>query len=368
MISKVFLSSIKIQSSNDSLIKSLDRLFNETASCILKKDDFTAVKLHFGETGNTSFIRPVYVRKIIENINRLRARPFITDANTLYSGTRGNAIDHYQTALFNGFGYLTVNAPLIIADGLRGDNYEKLKIDGKHFKEVMIAKEICQADSIISLSHFKAHEMSGFGGSIKNIGMGCASKGGKLAMHSRVTPKIKEDKCTGCGKCMRWCSKNAISIIEKKAKIDETKCIGCGECITTCVYKAIILIWNETVHDFQEKMIEYMKGIIDQKQGRIAYFNFIMQVSPECDCYQCNDAPIVPDIGILASLDPIAIDQCSVDMVNEAVGITSSKLSSNYKEGTDKFKTIYPEIDWSVQLEYGEKLGIGSKKYELIKI
>ncbi len=368
MPSKVFYTSMKVQSASDSLIKRLDRLFNETALHILQKDDFVAVKLHFGEVGNTSFIRPVYVRRIIDNINKLKARPFITDANTVYSGTRGNGIDHYQTAIFNGFGYLTINAPLIIADGLRGDNYEELAINGKHFKKVNIAKEICQADAIISLSHFKAHEMSGFGGSIKNLGMGCASKGGKLAMHSRVYPKIKEDKCTGCGKCIRWCSQKSISLSENRAKIDEAKCIGCGECITTCVYKAIVLIWNETVHAFQEKMIEYVKGIIEQKQRKIAYFNFIMQVSPECDCYASNDAPLVPDIGITASLDPIAIDQCSVDLVNKAVGLTESKLTANYKQGEDKIRTIYPEIDWTVQLKYGEELGLGTREYELVKI
>lgn len=368
MSSKVYYSSMKMQSASDSLIKRLDRLFAETAINIIKKDDFAAVKMHFGERGNTSFIRPVYVRRIIDNLYKIGAKPFITDANTVYSGTRGNAFDHYETAILNGFGYSTINAPIIIADGLRGDNYERLSINGKHFKEIMVAKDICQADCIVSLAHFKAHEMSGFGGSIKNIGMGCAAKGGKLAMHSSVLPQIKKDKCTGCGKCMRWCSQKAITITNDKALIDNKICIGCGECITTCVYKAIALIWNENVHNFQEKLIEYTKGIIDQKKGKIIYFNFIMQVSPECDCYAGNDAPLVPDIGIAASCDPIAIDQCSVDMVNNAIGLRDSKLPQNYKEGNDKFKAIYPEIDWTVQLNYGENFGIGTRKYELVKI
>ncbi|MBI5416761.1 DUF362 domain-containing protein [Candidatus Poribacteria bacterium] len=368
MNSKVFYSSMKVQSASDSLIKRIDRLFAETAAHVLQKNDITAVKLHFGERGNTAFIRPVYVRRIIENINKLTCKPFITDANTVYSGSRGNAIDHYETAIMNGFCYPIINAPLIIADGLRGDNYERLPVKGKHFKEALIAKEICQADTIISLAHFKAHEMSGFGGSIKNIGMGCASKGGKLAMHSNVCPQIKKDKCTGCGKCMRWCSQKAIIVSNNKAIIDEKKCIGCGECITTCIYKAIILIWNETVHNFQEKIIEYVQAIVEQKQKKIAYFNFIMQVSPECDCYAGNDAPLVPDLGILASLDPIAIDQCSVDLVNNAIGLRDSKLPLNYKDGDDKFKAIYPAIDWSIQLDYGNKLGLGTRKYELVKI
>jgi len=232
----------------------------------VKKRDLVAVKLHFGELGNTAFIRPVYLRKIVEDIKAAGAVPFITDANTLYAGTRSNAPSHLNTAIQNGFAYPVVGAPLIIADGLRGKSETSITINQKRFKRVYIGTEIVQADSLISVAHFKGHELSGFGGTIKNVGMGCASRKGKMAQHSSVSPKVSAKKCIGCGECVGHCSQKAISLIDGKADINPEKCIGCGECILICPNAAIQIQWNQSIPVFLENMVEYMFGVLKTKK------------------------------------------------------------------------------------------------------
>ena len=335
---------------------------------ILKKRDLTAVKLHFGELGNTAFIRPVYIRKIVDCIKESGAVPFLTDANTLYVGTRSDSPHHISTAIRNGFAYPVVDAPIIIADGLRGKSETPVTINQKRFKRVYIGREIVEASSFVSVAHFKGHELSGFGGAIKNTGMGCASRKGKLAQHSVVAPKVTNKKCVGCGDCILRCSQRAIAMVKTKARINPEKCIGCGECILVCPNQAIAIRWNETVPVFLEKMVEYTLGVLKGKQDRALFINFITDVSPACDCPPFNDAPIVRNVGVVASTDPIAIDQASVDLVNQERGLPDSCLKKNKLPGRDKFKALYPDIDWPIQLDYGEKLGLGSRKYSLKKI
>jgi len=334
----------------------------------IKKRALVAIKLHFGEMGNTAFIRPVYVRSIVESVKEKGGIPFLVDANTLYAGTRSDAPQHLSTAIRNGFAYAVVDAPIIIADGLRGHSEIAVTVNQKHFKEVYIGSEIVEADSLISVAHFKGHELAGFGGTIKNLGMGCASRRGKLAQHSTVGPKVVQKKCVGCGDCVDHCSQEAISLKDEKATIDSEKCIGCGECIIICPNGAIQVQWNEAVPTFMEKMVEYTKGVLDGKKGRCCFLNFITQVSPACDCYGHNDAPIVCDIGILASDDPVAIDQASVDLVNQEESLKNCCITPRLGPGEDKFSAIYPKIDWSIQLKYGEEIGLGTRKYELIRI
>jgi uncharacterized Fe-S center protein len=261
-----------------------------------------------------------------------------------------------------------VGAPLIIADGLRGGSATAVTVNLKRFKRVYIGTEIVRADVIISAAHFKCHELSGFGGTIKNLGMGCASRKGKLAQHSTVSPKVKRKKCVGCGDCVAHCAQKAISLVDEKAKINEKKCVGCGECIIVCPNQAIQIQWDQTIPVFLENMVEYTVGVLKKKKDAACFLNFITQVSPACDCYGHNDAPIVPDIGIVASNDPVAIDQASADLVNRAEGRRDSALTKNFKSGQDKFRAIYPKVDWELQLEYAEKLGLGTRDYELVKI
>ncbi len=333
----------------------------------ISKGDLVAVKLHFGELGNTSFIRPIYVRRVVELIKRLGAKPFITDTNTLYAGTRSDAVSHIDTAIANGFTYSCVGAPLVIADGLIGNAKVDVPVNGDHFDSVHIAAEVAHADAVIALTHFKFHELAGMGGSIKNIAMGCSARAGKLAMHSGVSPKITAKKCIACGDCVGHCAHQAISI-DKKASIDPERCVGCGECIIICPVKAIQIQWTQGPKDMQEKMAEYTAGALKGKEQKSLFVNFITQVSPACDCYGHSDAPVVADIGIACSTDPVAVDQCSVEMVNAAKGREDSALKSNHAPGEDKVKGVYPHIDWDVQLDCSVKLGLGSRSYNLRRI
>ncbi len=342
----------------------------ETAgiSNVVNKRDLVAIKLHFGELGNTAFIRPVHIRKIVERIKNLEAIPFLTDANTLYSGTRSDAPNHLTTALCNGFSYSVVDAPLVIADGLRGRSETAVDINLTRFKTAHIANEIVNADVLVSVAHFKGHELAGFGGTIKNLGMGCASRKGKLAQHSTLSPKVVRKKCKGCGDCVPRCSQKALSVIDKKARIDPEKCIGCGECILFCPNGAIQIQWNQSIPVFLENMVEYTRGVLKNKQGKTLFVNFITNVSPACDCFPLNDAPIVRDIGVVASTDPVAIDQASVDLVNQESVLPGCCLKTNTGPGEDKFKSLYPKVDWPHQLIYAEKIQLGTRNYDLIKI
>jgi uncharacterized protein len=297
------------------------------------------------------------------------ASPFLTDANTVYVGTRSESVSHLTTAIENGFAYAVVRAPLVIADGLTGKAEVEVKIDGEQFKSVFLAEAIVEAEALVTLTHFKLHEMSGFGGALKNLGMGCASRKGKLSQHSNIAPKVTAKKCTGCGDCIAHCAQEAISINPEteKAVIDPKKCVGCGECILVCPYANIQIQWNESIPVFLKKMMEYAHGVMTTKRDRGVFINFITQVSPACDCYGHNDLPIVGDIGILASRDPVAIDQACADLVNQARGLSGTALKKK-SAGVDKFKDIYPHVDWPIQLEYAEKLGLGSREYELVQV
>lgn len=332
------------------------------------KGQLIALKLHFGEKGSTSYIRPNFVRRVVERVKETGAKPFITDANTLYVGQRGESVSHLITAIENGFDYAVVGAPLIIADGLRGESAEKVRIDGPHFNEVSIGSEVVAADGIVVLTHFKCHEMTGFGGTIKNVGMGCSSRKGKLAQHSNVAPVVDQSNCTGCGTCYKWCPAGAISVGGRKALIDAKLCIGCGKCIIVCPEKTINIQWDETTARLQEKMVEYACGAIKGKEGKAVFINFITQVSPSCDCYGHTDAPIVPDVGILASTDPVALDQASADLVNQQEGFKNTALVGGFKPGEDKFRGVHPEVDWEAQLAHAENMGLGKRGYELIKV
>lgn len=350
----------------ENLLKKIGRLLQTVGiQTIVKKRDFVAIKLHFGEKGNTAFISPLFIRKIVEIIKSIGGVPFLTDCNTLYAGSRSDAPHHHITAVQNGFAYSVIDAPIIIADGLRGQTEIGVTINQKRFHKVYIGSEIVNSDFLLSTAHFKGHKLTGFGGTIKNLGMGCASKKGKLAQHSVVAPKVKRKKCVGCGDCAMHCPQNAISLIEQKAIIDSTKCSGCGKCIIICPNNAVQIQWNQDIRAFMENMVEYTMGVLKNKTNKALFLNFITNISPACDCLSYNDFPIVGDIGITASQDPVAIDQASVDLVNKEQALSASCLDTNKKPGEDKFRGLYPEVDWNIQLDYAEKIGLGNRDYEL---
>jgi len=342
--------------SNKSLIERLASMIDRSKLfSAIKNNDRVAVKMHFGERGGHAYIRTPFIGRIISKVREYGGIPFVTDANTLYAHKRHNAIDHLETAKINGFTYETVGAPIIIADGLIGNDFETIKIRGKHFKEIYVASAVSQADFIIAATHFTGHPMGCFGGSIKNIAMGCASIKGKFMQHSGFLPKIKKDLCTLCGTCIENCGFGAIKKGKDSIYLLEEVCVGCGECLSSCKYGAIVTKFSDEAEKLQEKMAEYVMGIKDQKKGKIIYINVLIDISPGCDCYSLSNAPIVEDKGILLSIDPVAIDKASVDLINKT-------------EDKDKFKEIYSNLEWSWQLDYGERIGIGNNKYRIIKV
>jgi hypothetical protein len=356
--------------SRENIPQKLGRLVKKAGiKKILSEEDLTAVKIHFGEQGNTSFIRPVFIRQIIQTIRETKATPFLTDANTLYVGSRSDALSHIKTAVENGFSYSSMDgAPVIIADGLLGKSETRVQVDLKHCNSVYIGSEIITADGLVSVAHFKGHELAGFGGTLKNLGMGCASRRGKLDQHSNVSPRIKRKSCIGCGQCAEHCPGQAITLKEKKAYINKALCIGCAECIVRCPTNSININWNQTVPVFLEKMMEYTLGVLKNKQNKALFINFITDIAPKCDCLPYSESPIVSDIGVVVSTDPVAIDQASADLVNNQRALPGSVLTCNFDPGQDKFKGLYPSVDWEHQLDYAQKIGLGTREYTLKKI
>ncbi len=377
MKSPVFFSDLKVESGK-TLLDKLDILLDHAdLKGKIREKDLVAIKLHFGEKGNTAFVQPIFLRRIVDQVKQCKGKPFLTDTNTLYRGMRQEAISNLTNAYQNGFIYPVVDAPILIADGLRGNSGVKVTIDKPHFKTVSIAHDIYMADALISVAHFTGHELCGFAGTLKNLGMGCASREGKLSQHSTISPQVKAKRCKGCERCLSWCAWEAISILPPPSRvetkqsiafIDPKKCIGCGECILTCPSGAIQIQWNESIPIFQKKMVEYADGAVQKKKGKTLFLNFLTKISPACDCWGRSDTPIVNDIGILSSEDPVAIDQASVDLINGKVGDRLSKLPGAWEPGEDKFRAIYPEVDWSIQLAYAQEIGLGTREYELIKI
>lgn len=369
MSSKVYFINLRAKGKSSNIPTKLRRLYDKAdIKGALSDGDTTAVKLHFGEKGTNAFIHPVFVRQIVDKIKESSVKPFLTDTNTLYTGSRTNSPDHIQTAIENGFAYAVVNAPIIIADGMYSKNSVDVEVNMKHFDTVKIAGDIYHANSMIVLSHFKGHGMAGFGGTIKNLAMGCATAAGKQMQHSDAKPKVIDEECIGCNICSKHCPVDSISIQSGKSIIDIEKCIGCGECTTICPKRAIEVQWETDYGAFLEKMAEYAYGAISNKKGKTAYINFVMNVTPLCDCVPWSDVPIVNDVGILASFDPVAIDQASLDLVNKQVGKQNTALTSNFESGEDKFLGVHDHVDGKGILEYGEKIGLGSREYELIEI
>ena len=276
---------------------------------------YVAIKIHFGEPGNLAYLRPNYAKTVVDFVKSLGGKPFLTDCNTLYVGGRKNALDHLDSAYVNGFSPFSTGCHVIIADGLKGTDEALVPVEGgTYVKEAKIGRAVMDADIIISLNHFKGHEAAGFGGAIKNLGMGCGSRAGKMEMHSAGKPHVSERKCIGCGQCTKVCAHDAITIADKKASIDHNKCVGCGRCIGVCPMDAVKPASDESNDIMNCKMAEYTKAVIEGRPN--FHISLVMDVSPYCDCHGENDAPIVPDVGMFASFDPVALDKACADAVN----------------------------------------------------
>ena len=368
MASQVFMTDMRT-GNRENLHDKLERLVAlADLSAVITKGDLTAIKIHFGERGGHAYIRPTFIRRLVDKIKAAGGKPFLTDSCTLYPGQRKEAVSALVCGIENGFDFAVAGAPLVMCDGLRGHSARRVQIPGEILEDVDIALGILEADALICVSHFKCHELTGFGGALKNLGMGCSSREGKMEQHSNVAPVVATDVCTGCSACLKACAHQAIEIIDRKARIAGDKCVGCGRCITVCEETAIRVQWNEAPTLVMQKMAEYALGATSGKQGKTLYINFVTQVSPACDCYGHSDAPIVADLGILASTDPVALDQACADLVLAAPGLANTALQSGQAPGGDKFRGVHPDIPWEVQLAHGEKIGLGSRNYELVTL
>lgn len=370
--SKVYFTSLRTDGDNP-LVEKLEKLCMATGlDKIDMNDKLVALKIHFGEPGNLAFLRHNYAARIAQIVKARGGLPYLTDANTLYKGERADAVRHLRAAIGNGYTESTVGCPVIIADGLRGHDHREIKIGLKHFEHAYIASAIAEADVVISLNHFKGHVETGFGGALKNIGMGGGSRQGKNEMHATSAPTIETENCVGCEACVSRCAYEAIKLDSKrKAVIDHSLCVGCGQCIAVCNFDAAQVSWEHGGLELGERIAEYTVAALEKKEH--FHINFIMDVSSHCDCMDHNDVPIVPNLGMLASFDPVAVDVASADLVTAAPANAASKmsklidLSKGDGTGVDKFAALYPESGWREAMEYAQSIGLGSTSYELIE-
>ena len=356
-----------------SLTDKLKKLIRKAGIGTIDMDGkFVAIKMHFGELGNLAFLRPNYAKAVADVVKENGGKPFLVDCNTLYPGSRKNALDHLTCAEINGFNSVTTGCHVIIGDGLRGTDEVAVPVrNGEYFKEALIGTAVMDADVFISLTHFKGHEATGFGGALKNIGMGCGSRAGKMQQHNDGKPHVNTEDCRRCHRCAKECGSDAIFYDGPNgtARIDQSICKGCGRCIGACAFDAIENDNSNAVEILGCKIAEYTQAVCD---GRPCFhISLIQDVSPNCDCHGENDAPILPDIGMLASFDPVALDQACVDLCQKAQPIRNSQLGDNLaKPGWhhyhDHFKDSNPNIAWKETLEHGEKIGLGTREYELI--
>ena len=371
-VSKVYFTDMRTKN-GDNLLQKLQRLI-KTAGIgnIDFENKYTAIKMHFGEPGNLAFLRPNYAKAVADVVKELGGKPFLTDCNTLYVGGRKNALDHLDSANLNGFNPMTTGCQVLIADGLKGTDEALVPVEGgTYVKEAKIGQAVMDADIFISLSHFKGHEAAGFGGALKNIGMGCGSRAGKMEMHSAGKPHVDQDLCVGCKACAKICAHDAPQFENKKAYIDHDKCVGCGRCIGVCPKDAVLPASDESNDIMNCKIAEYTKAVIDGRPN--FHISLVVDVSPYCDCHAENDAAIVPNVGMFASFDPVALDMACVDAVNAQPVLSNSQLDDcgekvRASHHHDHFTSIFPDTNWKSAVEHGAKIGIGNLEYELIRV
>ena len=372
---KVYFTDFRTKAFGDGLPTKLKKLIKKAGIADLEMEDkFVAIKMHFGELGNISFLRPNYARAVVDVVKEMGGKPFLTDCNTMYPGSRKNALEHLYCAWQNGFTPLTVDCPILIGDGLKGtDDVNVPVVGGEYVQEAKIGRAIMDADIFISLSHFKGHETTGFGGAIKNIGMGCGSRAGKKEQHSNGQPRIDADLCKGCKKCQKECANDGLVFDEATGKmtVDKVHCVGCGRCLGACNLDAISFGDDAAVYELNCRMAEYTKAVLDGRPH--FHISLVVDVSPNCDCHCENDAPILPNIGMFASFDPLALDQACVDACLASAPLPGSQLSDNMKKKDfvdhhDHFTNSTPQSEWRTCLAHAEKIGLGVREYELIRI
>ncbi len=355
MASTVFFIPATREESNETLAEKTARIFQHIGlEKQIKKEHFVGLKIHFGEKGNTGYIKPPWLVQLIKALKKRTSRIFITDTNALYVGNRSNATAHLRLAADHGFTLEALEIPVIIADGLIGRDDDEVEVGLPRVKTAKLASAILNTDFLVCLTHFTGHIQTGFGGALKNMGMGCASRAGKLEQHSDVRPWVSQKVCQNCLTCMDYCPEDAIVEEEQSVRIIQEKCIGCGECLVVCSVGAVKMSWDNDALRVQEKMAEYAYSLWRSLNGNIGCLNFLVKVTKNCDCMAMDDPEIVDDIGILGSLDPVAVDRASVDLVNE-------------RSRRDLLREAH-KTDWAVQLEHAQQIGLGRMEYELVEL
>lgn len=357
------------------LLSKLRKLVSTGLAGIVTTDDLVAVKVHWGEAGNLAYLRPPYARLLVDHVHEAGGRAFVTDTNVLYRAARHDAIGNLRAAAANGFTSETVGAPLIVADGLTGRDGVDVDVDvGTRVKTARIASAIHTADVLLVLSHVKGHLLFGYGGTLKNLGMGCCTPAGKHVLHQDLKPSVAVDKCVGCRKCGQVCPVDAITYLEpppghligkRVASIDDDQCIGCGECVAACPDQAIPINWETAQEPLLEKTAEYAWAATSGKEGKVGFVNVIMDVVPDCDCMDCTNPAVVPNLGFLVSTDPVAIDQAALDLINEAPVLPGAPLKEEPAHG-DTIHRLYGR-DYRGLLAHAERIGLGSRQYDLVK-
>ena len=366
--SKVYFSDLRTSPNQPTLAQKLHRLMKAAGFEDIAFDGkFTAVKMNFGEPGNLAYLRPNWAKAVCDYVKELGGMPYLADCNTLYVGGRRNGLEHLESAYSNGFNPFQTGVHTIIADGLKGNDDVLIPVEGgEYVKEAKIGRGIADADVVISLSHFKGHELTGFGGAVKNLGMGSGSRAGKMEMHSAGKPFVRSRLCIGCGICAKNCAQGAPVITDGKCTIDQDKCVGCGRCIGVCPKDAVTAPFDQANDVLNCKMAEYAKAVCQGKPS--FHISLVIDVSPYCDCHAENDAPIVPNVGMFASFDAVALDQACVDAVNAQTPIANSMLGEAEHHCHDHFTDVSPTTDWRSCLAHAEKISFGTREYELVTV
>lgn len=358
MVSKVYFIKASVSEGERTISEKARRLFQAGgfAGCF-RKNDFTAVKVHVGEHGNTTYIKAPCLKGLVEELLKLKTKPFITDTSTLYTGRRHNAIDHTVLATERGFSVQGLGIPFLAPDGLFGTAETAVPIDGELQKDVSIASDIVRCQSILSVAHFTGHIATCAGATLKTLGMGCSSRKGKMRQHAALKPQVKAGQCVRCGECYRHCPAGAISLDEIQAHIDQDQCIGCAECVAVCRFEAVQYDWQQDSAILQKSVAEHALGAVKGKEGRAVFFNFLLSMTKDCDCFDKANMPtMVQDIGIVASTDPVAVDKAAIDIVETRGGGKLPVLIGNTK------------LDWRHQIEHAVKIGLGRADYECIEV
>jgi len=354
-MSKVFLASIESGAPADRIDEAVAALWKSARfDGAFQSKDLAALKLHVGEPGTKTFVSPLIAAALVRCMSRTGALPFLTDTSVLYRSARDNGVGHARVAQEHGFGIEQVGAPFIPADGLHGADEQEVEVGGKHFDKVSIASAVMMARSMLVLSHATGHLGSGYGGALKNLGMGCSSKKAKLRQHHGQQPTIDAMLCVACSECASWCPSGAIEM-EQSAAIDSATCIGCGECVAVCREGAVKFDWGIRGRELQERFVEHAAAIIRSKPGRIGYVTVAQNITKNCDCLGVDEKPLLNDIGILASTDPVALDHAVLDLIKERAGRSLESMS-------------YPNVDGGIQIRYAESLGLGEGAVELVTL